>query len=241
MTTFPKARIPARGVYGGSLPPAPERGGVSAFSLTELLVVLVAITILASMAYPSYARSRMRARTVKCVSHLRSLGQATHVYVQDHAGHLPTSRRLGTRTVMWTETLWPYVYPGMKYSGYSGPELPKSLKGTIFECPEAAYDRNRKPHLTNVRSYGMNHNMGDLNDATSELLISLENPSQICLLADCMNESQLRPYTLNPRHEDRYNALMLDGHVESKQLGNEVTLLTKHPFWGVSVESKANR
>jgi prepilin-type processing-associated H-X9-DG protein len=172
------------------------------------------------------------ARAVKCVSNLRNIGVAVNSFVMDNGGNLPTSRQSGTRTIMWTELLWNYLYDS-KYVGYNGAELPASLAGTVFECPEAKYDRRALPTITNLRSYGMNHYLGDYNEMTAEVRAAVANPQTACLIADVQNESQLRPYTINPRHNDQFNALFVDGHVSATTLAPEMAELKTCPFWGV--------
>lgn len=206
---------------------------MAGFTLMELLLVITTILILVGLSLPGFYRMSSQARATKCVSNLRGLGVAVNGFVMDNGGNLPTSRKSGERTIMWTELLWNYVYTS-KYVGYSGPDLPKSLARTIFECPEAVHDRHSLPTLTNVRSYGMNHYLGDYNEMTAELRVGVADSQTSCLIADALNESQLRPYTLNPRHDDEFNALFVDGHVSPMHLAPELAELKTHPFWGVA-------
>src|SRR5881296_551369 len=62
--------------------PAPER----AFSLVELLLVIVIVALLASLLLPALSHSREGARRVHCVDHLRQLGLAAQLYWDDHDG-----------------------------------------------------------------------------------------------------------------------------------------------------------
>ena len=203
-----------------------------AFTLMELLLVMTSILILIGLSLPGFMKMAANARTVQCASNLRNIGGAVNAFVQDNGGNLPTSRESGDRTIMWTELLWSYVYSS-KYVGYSGPDLPKSLAHTVFECPEAQNDRRSLPYITNVRSYGMNHYLGDYNEMTAEVRAAVANPETACLIADALNESQLRPYTINPRHNDTFNVLFVDGHVTAMALAPEMAEVKAHPFWGV--------
>jgi len=59
------------------------------FTLIELLVVIGIIAILASLLLPVLGRARERARRIACLSNLRQVLVATHLYAGDNDGLLP--------------------------------------------------------------------------------------------------------------------------------------------------------
>lgn len=90
---------------GGRLAPA--------FTLLELMIVLVIIGILSVMLLPVYASMRARAQRVQCTANLHSLYVATDVYLQRN-GHWPQIRRAGSDSVgadfanAWIDALTPF-------------------------------------------------------------------------------------------------------------------------------------
>jgi prepilin-type N-terminal cleavage/methylation domain-containing protein len=75
------------------------RGGRGAFTLIELLVVIAIIAILAALLLPALASAKERAKSTKCLSNLRQLSLAAHLYVNDNDQALPWSERYWTAPI----------------------------------------------------------------------------------------------------------------------------------------------
>ena len=62
-----------------------------AFTILELLIVIGLIALLAALVLAAVSRAREQAKSVKCLSNLRQLGQAAFAYAQSYDGFFPIS------------------------------------------------------------------------------------------------------------------------------------------------------
>jgi prepilin-type N-terminal cleavage/methylation domain-containing protein/prepilin-type processing-associated H-X9-DG protein len=76
----------------------------SAFSLIELLVVLLIIAVLASLLLPAIGQIRGLARTTQCASNMRQTGMFISEYCGDNEGRFPGSGQAGG-SVSWHDIL----------------------------------------------------------------------------------------------------------------------------------------
>jgi prepilin-type N-terminal cleavage/methylation domain-containing protein/prepilin-type processing-associated H-X9-DG protein len=69
--------------------PASSSRPHAGFTLIELLVVVAIIAILASLLLPALGMAKETAMKSHCVSNLRQIGLATHMYADDFSNYLP--------------------------------------------------------------------------------------------------------------------------------------------------------
>ncbi len=63
-----------------------------AFTLIELLTVLVILSLLAAILYPVFTKAREKARMAACQSNLLNVVAALRIYAADFYGHFPPER-----------------------------------------------------------------------------------------------------------------------------------------------------
>jgi prepilin-type N-terminal cleavage/methylation domain-containing protein len=66
-----------------------HRNGKAAFTVIELLVVIAVIAVIAALLFPVFTSTRDKARQAVCLSNLKQIGQALHLYIQDYDERLP--------------------------------------------------------------------------------------------------------------------------------------------------------
>ena len=176
----------------------------SGFTLLELLVVIAIIGSLASLLIPSVRAAMQKARTVECLSDLRQIGMAVHLYTESHNGILPGT----SHAISWTNSLVPYLSPTF-----------------IGRCPAAKQHRARVTYgwndclapngvgiaASSVRTPGLTMAMAELAaDQTSEHFHFMGSRSG----AARITPNQFKAAVNVQLHGTGANYLFVDGHAE---------------------------
>jgi prepilin-type N-terminal cleavage/methylation domain-containing protein/prepilin-type processing-associated H-X9-DG protein len=101
-----------------------ERG----FSLTELLVVLAILFMLAAIIVPTTASSRAQTRLQQCLANLQQVNRAVLLYAEEHQGKIPLLEPSPAPGGWW--------YFKGQVKGYLGLTGPSSPLEKVFACPE---------------------------------------------------------------------------------------------------------
>ncbi len=123
-----------------------------AFTITELLVVIVVIALIASLILPGLARAKSLAQSIKCKSNLRQLALAEKLYVDDNEGLFSGADARSARYRDWWYSLGPYIK--LDFSSHVVPGSGwRFLKG-VFQCPSDPFYQTM--FRTTATSYGYN-------------------------------------------------------------------------------------
>ena len=129
MNIYPLETNRCRGVRNQSALPRACR----AFSLTELLIVIAIIAILAGLLLPAVGRSKAKAYNAGCVSNLRQLGIATRAFADDNQERLPSAEILPTQPIDPQNPLPRICDVLASYVGKTAGTNTNSA--TVFKCP----------------------------------------------------------------------------------------------------------
>jgi prepilin-type N-terminal cleavage/methylation domain-containing protein/prepilin-type processing-associated H-X9-DG protein len=128
------------------------------FTLVELLVVIGIIALLVSILLPALGKARRSANTVKCLSSLRSMGQALALYAIDYKGYWPVAIHqqgnhipLGDLERRWPDLIYPYL--GSRQDVLTYTDIYKDKRNVIWGCPEwtKVYDFDPNNFVDQVR------------------------------------------------------------------------------------------
>jgi prepilin-type N-terminal cleavage/methylation domain-containing protein len=122
------------------------------FTLTELLVVITIVIILAAMVFTVSSRAVNSAQKSVCVSNFRGVGNALQMYVTEKNGFLPGPLNTGQSALFnkSSRSLVTYIGPYMEQardsaagpyliSNYGCPSLMKTIKENTISSPPVVY------------------------------------------------------------------------------------------------------
>lgn len=173
------------------------------FGLIELLAAMAIIGVLAALLLPSMESMLRGSEASHCISNLRQIGLAFHLYLQDNDQRLPQRFYPGSNpSIGYDERLLPYLNDNYQ----------------VFICPIAK--NGRKPLRAGNPTYGMNWYYDNVS------VFSVEVPARTLLLAEVAGGSgrgshradrDSRPpgQISTSRHNGKSNYLFFDGRVQA--------------------------
>ncbi|MDB6109839.1 MAG: prepilin-type N-terminal cleavage/methylation domain [Pedosphaera sp.] len=180
-----------------------------AFTLIELLVVIAIIGILAALLLPVLSRAKQSARRTACVSNLRQVNLAIHLYADDFTDALPVLPD-------------PNPYPngvGAYYKQLVKPYLgltgPAALNESVFICPADPIFYTQVGHaFTSYTFNGYKTGPDALPRITGQKLGAIKSPTKAVLVGEvpAFFGGSWHPL-FNGDHPDAKNVLsFVDGH-----------------------------
>lgn len=210
---------------------------LGAFTLIELLIVIAIIGILAGMTLPALSSARETARSIKCLSNLRQLGQAALLYADDHNGYFPPAYKTESIDGIFVTRAWDFctsknhdtdetdVQPGLLWEG-------GYVRSEVMQCPSfsGAANWHEDPHT----GYNYNTSYIGRDSGLTANIAEIKNPARTILFGDGGYAAGANKFMRSPlgspydsffsgrsagtqafRHNGRTNAVFVDGHAES--------------------------
>jgi prepilin-type N-terminal cleavage/methylation domain-containing protein/prepilin-type processing-associated H-X9-DG protein len=145
---------------------------IAGFTLIELLVVISIIALLLAILLPSLSKAREQAKTVRCLSNLKQIGLAMHMYAQDSNMKVPRDE---------TDGLWSVLF--MRYIGGLSDEVEHYSEVKIYDCPSYPDREQTVDYCINAWDIKSGNTIGKEQRGATRLDV-FPRPGQTIYLAD---------------------------------------------------------
>jgi len=197
------------------------------FSVTEMIVVILVLAILAALMLPVLRGQAERARTALCISRLQQISLYLNAYAADHQMKISFMRDGPTSRMWYTELA---KHAGLSEvqarNAFGCPSLPsKDVTSWVCYGFRAGSFKPVKDDPGNSVRPGGTGTTGYYEFSYS----SVPEPGKFFIMADTGTPSGKQTFRIIPpglysgsgiqaRHQERANVLFLDGHVEALDL-----------------------
>jgi prepilin-type N-terminal cleavage/methylation domain-containing protein/prepilin-type processing-associated H-X9-DG protein len=194
-----------------------------AFTLIELLMVIVIVAILATLSVAAASKVSDYSKRSACLSNLRQWGAALLLYTGDNNGQLPR-RGQGVRMVGqfnrpedWFNALPPFMGLATLQEMRAEGRTLKPGERSIFVCPAAQKEQSGAQTFL---SYGMNMYLSQWNQPVPDNLNQISEPMKLAFMADspggyASTIPSAAPYSVPARHSGHACVVFCDGHAQS--------------------------
>ena len=175
-------------------------------TLIELLIVITIVGIIAAFLFPVFERVKEKSRATVCLSNLRQIGMAFHLYACDYDGFHPSPM------YKWSECLRPYV-----------------REKSVLTC--TSYMKGKRGiYAYNGSLHGRTPvHESEIEDPAGTIIVhdTLSSSFSVATQFTPITEYTLMRSGVYPNHLGAVNVLFADGHVGGFPLGR----LTKRSLW----------
>jgi prepilin-type N-terminal cleavage/methylation domain-containing protein/prepilin-type processing-associated H-X9-DG protein len=216
----PQSLRPARIRLKGGRPQSgiPTTHRTVAFTLIELLVVIAIIAILAAMLLPALSKTKVKAQGIQCMSNLKQIQIAWHLYALDNREKVPTSGYTKPlETTAWVDG-WLDFNPGnpdnTNVAALKDPNRSKLAyvltQVGVYKCPaDMSVVKIGGQSIPRVRSMSMSQAFGPgdwLDPAGFQANVSSKKYRVYYKTTDIVNPGPSMCYVLVDEHPDGINA-----------------------------------
>lgn len=171
----------------------------TAFTLVELLVVIVILGILAALLLPALARAKESARKVSCLNRLRQWNQALLSYAHDNEGAFPRESFFPSDVIrnqwihvrnplahdVWYNALPPEIEERGAVSFAPTPARSDFYeRNRLIQCPSAKFPTKPGADVWTYFSYAMNSKLALGQSAATVKLGAIQNTSATVTFLD---------------------------------------------------------